>query len=70
MVVYFATLDSGGAHSAFRVMITFAARRHEFLLRTLLLDIYRTYFAIAHMAVRIAVFLISGVSMTFKRSIN
>jgi hypothetical protein len=61
-IVCFATSDFGGAHSAFRLMIKSAVRRYGFLLRTLPIDICRSYLAIACRAICIAVFRILGVS--------
>jgi hypothetical protein len=61
-IVCFATSDFGGAHAAFRLMITCAVRRYGFLLRTLPLDICRSYLFIANRAVRSNIFRILGVS--------
>jgi hypothetical protein len=61
-IICFATSDFGGAHVAFRFMITCAVRRYGFLLRTLPHDICRLYLATPDIAVRTAVFRILGVS--------
>jgi hypothetical protein len=61
-IVCFTQSDFGGAHAAFRLMITCAIRRYGFLLRTLPLDIYRPYLATTYRAVRSTFFRILGVS--------
>jgi hypothetical protein len=61
-IVCFAMSKFGGAHAAFRMMMTCAVRRYEFLVRTLPHDICRPYLVAASIAVRIADFRISSVS--------
>jgi hypothetical protein len=61
-IICFAMSDFGGALAAFRLMITCAVRRYEFVLRTLPHDICRPYLAIAYRAVRTALSRILGVS--------
>jgi hypothetical protein len=60
-MVCFALSDFGGAHAAFRLIITCAVRRYGFLLHTLPPHICRPYLATKVRAVRFAVFLILGV---------
>jgi hypothetical protein len=59
--VHFYALDFGGAHSAFRLMITCAVRRYGLMLRTLHV-VCRPYLATADSVVRLDVFRIFGVS--------
>jgi hypothetical protein len=64
-IVCFATLstsDFGGAHAAFRLMITCAVPRYGLLLRTLALDICRPYLATTYRAVCTTVFRVLGAS--------
>jgi hypothetical protein len=50
-IVCFTTSDFGGAHLAFRLMITCAVCRYGFLLRTLPPNVCRPYFTTADKAV-------------------
>jgi hypothetical protein len=61
-IACFATLDFGGAHAAFLLMIMCAVRRHGFLLRTLPPDICRPYLISVDRAVQTTVLRILGVS--------
>jgi hypothetical protein len=54
--------DFGGAHAAFRVMITRAVRREVLLLRTLPPNICRPSLVVVDRAICAAVFQILGVS--------
>jgi hypothetical protein len=65
-IVCFAMSDFGGAHGAFRLMITCALRRYGFLLRTLSPDICRPYLAAADRADRYAVFRTLDVSQNVR----
>jgi hypothetical protein len=58
-IVDFYASAFGGAHSAFRLMITCAVRRCGILLRTLPLDVCRPYLATADSALRVDIFLYS-----------
>jgi hypothetical protein len=60
-IVCFPMSDFGRTHVAFRLMITCAVRRYGFMLHALPPDIYRPYLVAAYIAVRTAVFRISGV---------
>jgi hypothetical protein len=62
MIFCFAMSDFGGTQAAFRLMITCAVRRYEFLLRTPP-HMYRPYLIAANIAVRSAVFRILRVSL-------
>jgi hypothetical protein len=61
-IVCFAMSDFGGTHAAFRLMITCAARRYGFLLRTLPPNICRPYLATPDRAVRTKGYRILSVS--------
>jgi hypothetical protein len=61
-IVCFAMSDFGGAHAAFRLMITWAVHRYGLLLRTLPSNACLPYLTIADRAVRYAIFQILDVS--------
>jgi hypothetical protein len=73
-IACFAMSDFGGAHAAFRLMITCVVRRYGLLLRTLPLISAdrRSHLGVAHMAARTALQLSESWAFlrTYKRSIN